>query len=398
MFIDIPGIKNTMTQQESHKSQSHQLTKLPIFTSVQQLFPTLKLTSVKTSALLMAAGLGVSSLLPVYATSKASQTTSVNQKTQLISQNNKKVEITLVSYAVTKAAYERIIPQFVAKWKREKGQDVVIRQSYGGSGSQTRAVIDGLEADVVALALALDTKKIEQAGLIQPGWEKENPNNSIVTHSVVALETRAGNPKGIKTWSDLTKPGVKIVTANPKTSGGARWNFLALWGAIVKNGGNEAQARNFVTQVFKNVVVLPKDARESSDAFYKKGQGDVLLNYENEVILAAQQGKTDTSYVVPATNISIDAPVAVVDKIVDKRGTRQVSEAFTKFLFTPEAQREFAKVGFRPVNSTVAKEVQNKFPRIARLYTVGDLGGWSATQKKFFDDGAIFDQIQSGNR
>ena len=279
-------------------------------------------------------------------------------------------------------------------WKKEKGQDVVIRESYGGSGSQTRAVIDGLAADVVALALAGDIKKIEKAGLIQPGWEKEAPNNSIVTHSVVALETRAGNPKKIKTWADLTKPDVKIVTANPKTSGGAKWNFLALWGAVVKNGGNETQALKFVTNVFKNVAVLPKDSREASDAFYKKGQGDVLLNYENEVILAAQQGKTDTSYIVPPVNISIDAPVTVVDKNVDKHGNRQVSEAFVKFLFTPEAQREFTKVGFRPVNSTVAQEVRTKFPPISRLYTVADLGGWNTVQKKFFEDGAIFDKVQ----
>ncbi|BAZ79889.1 sulfate ABC transporter substrate-binding protein [Sphaerospermopsis kisseleviana CS-549] len=350
-----------------------------------------KFLPVKTaSTVVLAITFSTNTLLPVFAGT-------TTQKT-LISQQSKKVEITLVTYAVTKAAYSKIIPQFVAKWKREKGQDVVIRESYGGSGSQTRAVIDGLPADVVALALGLDTKKIEQAGLINRGWEKEAPNNSIITRSVVALETRPGNPKGIKTWNDLTKPGVKIVTANPKTSGGARWNFLALWGAITQNGGNENQAFNFVQQVFRNVVVLPKDARESSDAFFKKNQGDVLINYENEVILAAQQGKTDTSYVVPSTNISIEGPVAVVDKNVDKRGTREVSEAFVKFLFTPEAQREFAKVGFRPVNPTVTKEVQNKFPRISKLYTVGSLGGWDAVQKKFFDDGAIFDKIQSRKR
>ncbi|MBE9058967.1 sulfate ABC transporter substrate-binding protein [Sphaerospermopsis sp. LEGE 08334] len=350
-----------------------------------------KFLPVKTaSTVVLAITFSTNTLLPVFAGT-------TTQKT-LISQQSKKVEITLVTYAVTKAAYSKIIPQFVAKWKREKGQDVVIRESYGGSGSQTRAVIDGLPADVVALALGLDTKKIEKAGLINPGWEKEAPNNSIITRSVVALETRPGNPKGIKTWNDLTKPGVKIVTANPKTSGGARWNFLALWGAITQNGGNENQALNFVQQVFRNVVVLPKDARESSDAFFKKNQGDVLINYENEVILAAQQGKTDTSYVVPSTNISIEGPVAVVDKNVDKRGTREVSEAFVKFLFTPEAQREFAKVGFRPVNPTVTKEVQNKFPRISKLYTVDSLGGWDAVQKKFFDDGAIFDKIQSRRR
>ncbi|MHC5860531.1 sulfate ABC transporter substrate-binding protein [Nostoc sp.] len=375
-----------------------QFKKLQILGIVKQLFSQKKPVSTQTSALLLATGLSFSVFIPVYAAGTNSENTSVNQKSQLISQGGKKVEITLVSYAVTKAAYERIIPQFVAKWKREKGQDVVIRESYGGSGSQTRAVIDGLDADIVALALALDTKKIEKAGLIQPGWEKEAPNNSIVTHSVVALETREGNPKNIKNWSDLSKPGVKVITANPKTSGGARWNFLALWGAIVKNGGSEAQALNYVTQVFRNVPVLPKDSRESSDVFYKKGQGDVLLNYENEIILAAQQAKSSPSYVVPQVNISIDGPVAVVDKNVDKHHTREVSEAFVKFLFTSEAQREFAKVGFRPVNSAVTKEVQNKFPKISKLYNVQSLGGWDTIQKKFFDDGAIFDKIQNGQR
>lgn len=348
------------------------------------------------SAFVVAVGIGLSSFLPFAAVS--SPVADASQKTQLISQRGKKVEITLVSYAVTKAAYEKIIPQFVAKWKREKGQDVVVRQSYGGSGSQTRAVIDGLDADVVALALALDTKKIEQAGLIKPGWEREAPNNAIVTRSVVAIETREGNPKKIQGWNDLVKPGIKVITANPKTSGGARWNFLALWGAIAKNGGSEAQALDYVTKVYRNVPVLPKDAREASDAFYKKGQGDALLNYENEVILAAQQGQTSPSYIVPQVNISIDGPVAVVDKNVDKKGTREVSEAFVKFLFTPEAQREFAKVGFRPVNSAVAKEVGNKFPKVSKLYNVQSLGGWDNIQKKFFNDGAIFDKIQSVRR
>jgi sulfate/thiosulfate transport system substrate-binding protein len=352
----------------------------------------------QTSALALIASFGLSMLLPVYAAGTSSiQPESTSQKKQLIAQKGK-AEITLVSYAVTKAAYDRIIPLFVAKWKREKGQDVVIRQSYGGSGTQTRAVIDGLQADVVALALSLDTKKIEQAGLINPGWEKELPNGSIVTRSLVALETREGNPKRIQNWSDLAKPGIKVITANPKTSGGARWNFAALWGSVTKNGGNETQATQFVTQVFRNVPVLAKDAREASDIFYKKGQGDVLINYENEVILAAQQGKTSPAYLVPSTNISIDAPVSVVDKNVDKHKTREVSEAFAKFLFTPEAQREFAKTGFRPVNGTVANEFQNRFPKVANVYTIGSLGGWDTVQKKFFSDGAVFDRIQTARR
>ncbi|HEY9851314.1 MAG TPA: sulfate ABC transporter substrate-binding protein [Leptolyngbyaceae cyanobacterium] len=305
------------------------------------------------------------------------------------------VELTLVSYAVTRAAYEKIIPQFAQQWKQEHNQNVKFNQSYGGSGSQTRAVVDGLEADIVALALALDTKKIEKAGLIAPGWENEAPNNAIVTKSVGVLVTRDGNPKNIQNWQDLAKAGVKVITANPKTSGGARWNFMALWGAITQTGGDEAKAQEFVNQVFKNVPVLPRDAREASDAFFKQGQGDVLINYENEVILAALNGQK-LPYVVPEVNISIDNPVAVVDKNVDKHGTREVAEAFVKFLYTPAAQREFAKVGFRPVDPTVEQEFASKYPKIKTLFTAQDLGGWDAVQSKFFDDGAIFDKIQAG--
>jgi sulfate/thiosulfate transport system substrate-binding protein len=358
------------------------------------LFRPWKLGSNRTFALLATAGVGLSTAVPFFAAGTAiSSTASVSQSKQLISQNPGRAEITLVSYAVTKAAYDKIIPKFQAQWKRQTGQDVVIKTSYGGSGTQTRAVIDGLQADVVNLALGLDVNRIQQAGLIQPGWERENPNRGVVTRSVVALETREGNPKKINGFADLAKPGIRVITANPKTSGVARWNFLALWGSVTQAGGNQAQARDFVTKVYRNVVVLPRDAREASDAFYKKNQGDVLINYENEVILAAQQGKSSPSYTVPQTNISIDAPVAVIDRVVDKRGTRKVAEAFTKFLFTPEAQRDFASVGFRPVNQTVAREVQSKFPRVGKLYSIENLGGWDFAQRTYFADGAIFDQI-----
>ena len=303
--------------------------------------------------------------------------------------------LTLVSYAVTQAAYEQIIPKFTAKWKAEHNQEVVFDQSYGGSGSQTRAVIDGLEADVVALALALDTKKIEKAGLIDTGWEKELPNDSIVHKSVAALVTREGNPKNVKGWSDLGKGDVKVITANPKTSGGARWNFMALWGAITQTGGNDAKALEFTTAVFKNVPVLPKDAREATDVFFKQGQGDVLINYENEVLLAKQKGE-NLPYVVPTdANISIDNPVAVVDKNVEKHGTREVAEAFVKFLFTSEAQEDFAKAGFRPVESATAAKHASQYPKVTKLFTVTDLGGWSKVQSEFFDDGAVFDKIQA---
>ncbi len=351
-------------------------------------------TALRSIALAVASGLSVLALSPTStnaASARLGNPSPQNQPLQI--SQNKPVEITLVTYAVTRAAYDKIIPLFVEKWKREQGQEVVINASYGGSGSQTRAVLDGLEADVVALALAADTKRLEKGGLINPGWESEAPNNAIVTRSVIAFVTRQGNPKGVRNWADLLKPEVSIITANPKTSGVARWNFLGLWGSISHTGGSEEQALDYVRQVYRKVPVLPKDARESSDVFFRANQGDVLLNYENEVILAGLQGQQSLFYVVPQTNISIDTPVAVVDKNVDRHGTRAVSEAFVKFLFTPEAQREFAKVGFRPVDPGIAREFENKFPKVNKLYTVNDFGGWDAVNKKFFDEGAIFDQI-----
>lgn len=313
-----------------------------------------------------------------------------------VAANNKDVELTLVSFAVTKAVHEAIIPKFVEQWKKDHNQNVIFKQSYGGSGSQTRAVIDGLEADVVHLALALDTQKIEKAGLIQPGWEKEVPNNGIVSKSVAALVTREGNPKGIKTWADLGKNGVKLITADPKTSGIARWNFLALWNSVIKTGGDEAKATDFVTKVYTNVPLLTKDAREASDAFFKQGQGDALINYENEIILAQQKGEKVT-YIVPDVNISIDNPIAVVDKNVDKHGTREVAEGFVKYLYSPEAQQEFAKLGFRPVDETApaTKELAGKYPKVKTLGTIGDYGGWDTVQNKFFADGGLFDKIQA---
>ncbi len=309
--------------------------------------------------------------------------------------NKGNVELTLVSFAVTKAAHEAIIPKFIEQWQKEKGQTVTFSQSYGGSGSQTRAVIDGLEADIVHLALALDTQKIEKAGLIQPGWEKEAPNEGIVSKSVAGIVTREGNPKNIKNWEDLSKDGVKLITADPKTSGVARWNFLALWGSVIKTGGDEAKALVFTSKVYKNVPILTKDAREATDVFFKQGQGDALINYENEIILAGQKGEKPT-YTIPDVNVSIDNPIAIVDKNVDKHGTREVAEAFVKYLYTPEAQREFAKVGFRPVDATVAAEPEfaKKYPPVKTLFTAKDLGGWGEIQQKFFDDGAAFDKIQ----
>jgi sulfate/thiosulfate transport system substrate-binding protein len=305
------------------------------------------------------------------------------------------VELTLVAYAVPKAAHDAIIPKFQEKWKQEHNQNVTFNQSYGGSGSQTRAIIDGLEADVVHLALGADVLKLVKAGLVKEDWNTRVPNNGTVGETVAAIITREGNPKNIKTFEDLTRDDVKWVTPDPKTSGGARWNFLALWDYTLKTGGDEAKAQEFVTKAYRNVAVLAKDARESTDAFAKQGQGDALINYENEVILAKEKGES-LEYVVPEINIAIATPGAVVDANVDKHGTREVATAFVEFLFTPEAQLEFGKVGFRPFGDA-AKDPQfaNQFPEVKTLGTIEDFGGWDEAQKKFFDDGGVFDKVQA---
>nr|WP_313954961.1 sulfate ABC transporter substrate-binding protein [Nostoc sp. FACHB-145] len=318
----------------------------------------------------------------------------VDSTNNKISTSERDINLTFVSYSVTKAAYEQIIPKFVQKWQQEHNQKLKFTESYDGSGSQTLNVIDGLEADVVHLSLALDIDKLVQTGFIQPGWEKEAPNNAIVTQSVGALATREGNPKNIKTWADLTRPGVRVLTANPKTSGGARWNFLGLWGYITKTGQGEKQALDFTDKVYRNVPMLPKTARNATELFFKQGQGDALLNYENEMILSKQRGEK-FSYIVPDVNILIENPIAVVDKNVEQHGTRKVAEAFVEYLYTPEVQREFSKIGFRPVNTRIAKEMSSTFPQVKTLFKAEDLGGWKKIQQQFFSEGAIFDQIQA---
>ena len=307
-------------------------------------------------------------------------------------------ELLLVSYAVTKGAYDRILPAFKAQWKAQTGQDLAIRTSYGGSGTQTRAVIDGLGADVVTLALSADVLKLQEAGLVDAGWEKELPNGGIITHSTVALITRAGNPKGIRGWADLSKPGVTVVTANPKTSGGARWNFLGLWGSVSQNGGTAPQAEAYVAGVYKNVDNLPKDAREASDVFLKRGQGDVLLNYENEAILARTKGELKDPFVVPELNIRIEGPVAVVDRNVDKKGTRKAAEALAAYLLTPEAQTIFAEEGFRPTNPKVWDQVKGRFATVKRWFSVDDFGGWNQDNQTFFGNGGIWDRLIAKTR
>lgn len=304
--------------------------------------------------------------------------------------NNRKTSLLLVSYAVTKGAYDRILPAFKAEWKQKTGEELEITTSYGGSGSQTRAVIDGLEADVVTLALGADVNKLEAAGLVQPGWEKEYPNNSVITRSVVALVTREGNPKGIKQWPDLLRPGVTVVTANPKTSGGARWNVLALWGSA---GGDDTKGTEFLSAVIKRVPSLPRDAREASDVFLRRGQGDVLLNYENEAILAGRSGDKPVPFVVPSPNIGIEGPVAVVDRNVERHGNRRAAEALAAYLQSEPAQAIFAEEGFRPVNPAVWNRVKGNFAPVPNLFTVKDLGGWSQVDRRFFSSGGLWDQL-----
>ena len=316
---------------------------------------------------------------------------------QAQAQTSRPQTLLLVSYAVTKSAYDKIIPLFTADWKKKTGQSVTIKTSFGGSGSQTRAVIDGLEADVVGLALAADVYKLQDKGLLNVGWEREFPNQSIVTNSTVALFVRPGNPKGINTWNDLDNKNVDVITANPKTSGGARWNFAALWGSVTERGGDEAKARNFITTVYKNVDVLPKDAREATDTFVKRRKGDVLLNYENEAILARKSGEWTTPYKVPSPNILIEGPIAVVDKNVDKHGTRKVAEAFARFLYTPAAQRAFADSGFRPVTIEGKSYAQGRFPAVS-TWRITKLGGWKVVDKKFFGKGGLWDQIFAKTR
>ncbi|BAY24436.1 thiosulfate-binding protein [Calothrix sp. NIES-2100] len=371
----------------------------PTQLSIERIITTFRFNSLKGFVSMFLVGTLLSVALAACSGGNSGNSASETPAASPVAANKQNVELTLVSFAVTKAAHEAIIPKFVEKWKQEHNQTVTFKQSYGGSGSQTRAVIDGLEADIVHLALAGDTAKIQKAGLIEAGWEKEVPNNGIVSKSVGAIITRAGNPKGIKTWADLGKDGVKVITADPKTSGVAKWNFLALWNSVIKTGGDEAKATEFVGKVYKNVPILAKDAREATDTFAKQGQGDALINYENEVILAQQKGEK-VDYVVPDVNISIDNPIAVVDKNVDKHGTREVAEGFVKFLYTPEAQQEFVKLGFRPVDESVAqtKEVTDKFPKVKTLGTVQDFGGWAEIDQKFFAEGGVFDKIQAAKK
>ncbi len=306
-----------------------------------------------------------------------------------------------VSYDPTRELYKDINKAFSEQWKAKTGQAVTINQSHGGSGKQARAVIDGLQADVVTLGLAYDIDEIaERAGLLPKSWQSRLPDNSSPYTSTIVLLVRKGNPKSIKNWDDLVRPGVSVITPNPKTSGGARWNYLAAWGyALRKNGGNEAAAKDFVTRLYKNVPVLDSGARGATDTFVQRGIGDVLIAWENEALLAIREFGADKFEIfAPSESILAEPPVCLVDKVVDKRGTRQVAQAYLDFLYSEAGQEIAARNYYRPRLKSVAVKYSAQFPKV-RLFTIDEaFGGWQKAQKTHFADGGVFDQIYQPGR
>jgi len=312
-----------------------------------------------------------------------------------------KVELLNVSYDPTRELYQDFNKAFARKWKQSTSQDLVVKQSHGGSGKQARSVIDGLDADIVTLALAYDIDEIhKKAKLIPQDWQKRLPGNSSPYTSTIVFLVRKGNPKKIRDWDDLVKPGVKVITPNPKTSGGARWNYLAAWAyALKQKGGSEAKAQEFVTRLYRNVPVLDSGARGATTTFVQRGQGDVLVAWENEAFLAVNElGKDRFEIVVPSISMLAEPPVTLVDRVVDRKGTRKLAEEYLKYLYSPEGQEIAAKHFYRPFDRKVAAKYARQFPRL-RLVTINDtFGGWSKAQSTHFADGGVFDRIYGGAR
>jgi len=301
-----------------------------------------------------------------------------------------------VSYDPTRELYQQYNAAFAKHWQAQSGQKVDIKQSHGGAARQARAVIDGLEADVVTLALAYDIDEIsEKAKLLPADWQKRLPHNSSPYTSTIVFLVRKGNPKNIKDWDDLAKPGTSVITPNPKTSGGARWNYLAAWGyALKKPGGTEAKAKELVTAIYRNVPVLDSGARGSTTTFVERGIGDVFISWENEAFLAIKElgpGKFDI--VVPSVSILAEPPITLIDKVADRKGTRKVAEEYLKFWYTPEAQEIAAKNYYRPIDAKISAKYASQFPKV-NLFTIDEaFGGWQKAQKTHFADGGVFDQI-----
>lgn len=307
-------------------------------------------------------------------------------------------DITLlnVSYDPTRELYQEFNAAFAKHWKEKSGDTLTVRQSHGGSSKQARAVIDGLEGDVVTLALAYDIDAIsERAKLIPKEWQSRLPNNSSPYTSTIIFLVRKGNPKGIKDWDDLIKPGVSVITPNPKTSGSARWNYLGAWGyALRQPGGNEEKARDFISKLYKNVPVLDSGARGATTTFVERGIGDVLINWENEILLGGKElGKDKFEIIVPSVSILTEPTVSLVDKVADKHGVRPVAQAYLEYLYSEEGQEIAAKHYFRPTLASVAAKHADQFPKI-KLFTLKEIAGdWAKTQKTHFEDGGLFDQI-----
>lgn len=300
-----------------------------------------------------------------------------------------------VSYDPTRELYQEFNAEFAKHWKEKTGQDVEIQQSHGGSGKQARAVIDGLEADVVTLALAYDIDSINQkANYLPPNWQSRLPDNSSPYTSTIVFLVRKGNPKGIKDWEDLAKPGIGVITPNPKTSGGARWNYLAAWGHVLKKGGDDAQAKELLKGILKNVPVFDTGARGATTTFVERGIGDVMIAWENEAFLAVNElGKGNFEIITPSNSILAEPPVAVVDKVVDKRGTRAAAEEYLKFLYTEAGQEIAARHYFRPRLESVKQKHATNFASV-NLFTIDELfGGWQKAQGAHFSDGGSFDQL-----
>jgi sulfate transport system substrate-binding protein len=300
-----------------------------------------------------------------------------------------------VSYDPTRELYQDFNKVFADHWKKTSGQDVKIKQSHGGAAKQARSVIDGLQADVVTLALSYDIDEIAQRGILAKDWQKRLPNNSAPYTSTIVFLVRKGNPKNIKEWSDLARPGISVITPNPKTSGGARYNYLAAWGYALKQpGGNEKTAQELLTKIYKNVPVLDSGARGSTTTFVEREIGDVLITWENEALLAIRElGPDKVQIVAPSVSILAEPPVTIVDKVVDRRGTRKVAEAYLKFLYSDEGQELAGKHYYRPINEKIAAKYASQFPKV-KLFTIDEIaGGWTKAQKTHFADGGTFDRI-----
>lgn len=313
------------------------------------------------------------------------------------SSDERTVTLTNVSYDPTREFYEAYNEIFAQHWNELTGQEVEITQSHGGSGKQALEVANGLEADVVTLALEYDVNAVRDAGLIEDGWVSEFPNDSSPYTSTIVFLVRKGNPKDIHDWDDLIKEDVGIITPNPKTSGGARWNYLAAWGyADRAYGGDEAKTKEFIKKLYENVLVLDSGARGATTTFVENGQGDVLLAWENEAYLSVKDYPDDYEIITPGVSILAQPSVAVVDKVVDKRGTRDAAEEYLNFLYSDEAQRIAGDNYYRPYNETILNEYADVFNLNVDLITIADFGGWDEAQSKHFADGGVFDEIYEG--